>query len=422
LSLLIFNSEDTANSWLYLNNGASNNIDLALETKSFLVDDMLDFGTLSYPSFTDVDQDGLLDIIVGHTGYYEFYNPITFSPDYSSQLAYLRNVGDSNFPAYQLIDRDFNNLSSNSHLGLYPTFGDLDNDGDDDMLCGTLLGDVVYYENVATTGSIAQYNLIDTNFMGINNGSFAAPELYDLNEDGLLDLIIGVRDGTIKYHENIGSLSSAQFSSTPTNDTLSGLEYFNPFKNGFVRMTFGKTDSTNSTYGFVGTQDGNIQIFNEITQNLQKGDVFQKVDSLRTGLQLINIDVANTNFSDSLEWIAGEAPGGISLWGRSSTFIPPPIDSIIDTVGINEIEEQLSFKLYPNPAQNQLFLRFQKEINNEVMVSITDISGRLLAQNKYQNIISGQELSLNIQSINPGIYFISVYNGRNLSTRNVVIY
>ena len=54
-------------------------------------------------------------------------------------------------------------------------------------------------------------NLNDLTYTGIDVGSYATPQLIDLNRDGLLDLIIGERsgvdDGTyngINYYENTG--------------------------------------------------------------------------------------------------------------------------------------------------------------------------------------------------------------------------
>lgn len=410
-------SADTANNWLYLNNGSTNNLNLALETKSFLSEDMLDFGTLSYPSFIDVDQDGLLDVLVGHTGYFSFFNPINFQITYTSQLAYLRNVGDTNFPSYELVDRDFNNLSSNNQLGLYPTFGDLDGDGDEDMICGSINGKLSYFENVAPLGSEAQFSLVDSNYMLINNGSYSTPELYDLNADGLLDLVVGTQSGILRYHENIGSITSAQFADTPTNDTLGGIEYFNPYKNGFIRASFGVEGSTNQIHAFVSNQNGVIHVYNNIESNLHSGSTFNHVDSLRTNLQLASVDVANINFSDSLEWITGEAPGGVSIWGRSSTYTEPPQD----TVGLNETANNMGFTVFPNPANDHIFIKLNESINSKISVSLLDLSGRELKIQKTNALQPSQVLSINTQDIKSGIYLLAIYTNSKLFSKKIII-
>ena len=42
-------------------------------------------------------------------------------------------------------------------------------------------------------------------------GSFATPFIYDVNKDGLNDLIVGEQIGTINYFQNRGTMNSAIF-------------------------------------------------------------------------------------------------------------------------------------------------------------------------------------------------------------------
>ena len=48
-------------------------------------------------------------------------------------------------------------------------------------------------------------------FQSIDIGQFAHPQLIDVNEDGLTDLIIGEQDGSINYLPNNGTASNAIF-------------------------------------------------------------------------------------------------------------------------------------------------------------------------------------------------------------------
>ena len=410
-------SADTANSWLYLNSGATNDVDLTLQTKGFLVEDMIDLGSMSYPTFIDVNQDGLIDIMCGGIGYYTGYDYQTFQPDYTSSIAYYRNVGDTNFPEFELITRDYNSLSADNRVGLFPTFGDLDDDGDLDMVCGTISGELSYYENIAPAGGLPNFQEVDSNYMSISNGSYASPTLFDLNEDDLLDLVVGARDGTLSYHENIGSATSPQFDQVPTNDTLGGIEYLNPRKNGFIRVSFAVADSTDELYAYVGTQDGIVYIYNDITSNLAPNSEFLLHDSLRTGLQLINVDVANINYSDSLEWIAGEAAGGLSLWGRSSQYVAPPAD----TVGITENTAPASFVVFPNPASELINIRFDEATKSDLVLSVFDLTGRMVLQTKRTAVQANQTISLNTQSLSPGTYLLDVYMENKHQVKKVII-
>jgi hypothetical protein len=83
----------------------------------------------------------------------------------------------------------------------------LNNDGDIDMLLGNLSGQLSYYEN---TGSISAptFNLVTTNFGGINVGGYSAPALVDWDGDGDLDLLIGNALGRIEFWRNDGDVSN----------------------------------------------------------------------------------------------------------------------------------------------------------------------------------------------------------------------
>jgi hypothetical protein len=151
-------SENWSCAWYYKNVGLNNNVVLQFQTDTFLIDEMIDLGEGAYPAIADVSGDGLADLIVGNTGYY------VSSSLKKSGLAYFKNVGTSAKPAFQLMDRNYmgvgnmqvNNLPIQS---VAPTFGDLDGDGDLDMLVGDETGRLQYYSNTAGAGNAAAYTL-----------------------------------------------------------------------------------------------------------------------------------------------------------------------------------------------------------------------------------------------------------------------
>ena len=63
------------------------------------------------------------------------------------------------------------------------------------------------------------------------------------------------------------------------------------------------------------------------------------------------------------------------------------------------------YQLFPNPAETKLYLDFKKQLNNKVIIEVTDIKGRLVLQ---QQAILNAQISLNLDQIITGQYFIKV--------------
>ncbi|MGF1572541.1 MAG: FG-GAP repeat domain-containing protein [Sumerlaeia bacterium] len=96
----------------------------------------------------------------------------------------------------------------------HPALGDLDGDGDLDLLVGTEAGYLVHFKNTGTPES----PFFERQPVGpLGNGvlqSALAPTLADLDGDGDLDLFIGNEYGNTYFYENIGNATTPQFSQT----------------------------------------------------------------------------------------------------------------------------------------------------------------------------------------------------------------
>jgi hypothetical protein len=145
------------------------------------------------PEFGDLDGDGDMDLLVG---------------DFNGFIQYFENTSSGNNLTFTFIEEVGDiDLSGNS----VPTFGDLDNDGDLDMLIGQLNGSLVYYQNI---GSVTQYNFQASTFDDIQVENNSAPELFDVDGDGDLDLMLGSDDEGILDFRNRGSANTFEFQQT----------------------------------------------------------------------------------------------------------------------------------------------------------------------------------------------------------------
>jgi hypothetical protein len=211
-------SQNTKNNWLYPNNGSLNNPNWGTLDSAFLVSDMLDIGSAAKPALVDIDFDGDLDLVVGGKGLY------TAPSTYESRMLLYKNTGTNTAPAFTLTDTDLANAGYNN-LGasLSPTFGDLDGDFDPDMIVGTETGELFYYEN---TGSFTAHSFTYRgSLQSIDVGNFAAPALGDIDGDGDLDLLVGNELGAIAYYENTGSMPGAF---TLVDATWAGIDMTSP--------------------------------------------------------------------------------------------------------------------------------------------------------------------------------------------------
>ncbi|HOI32078.1 MAG TPA: VCBS repeat-containing protein, partial [Bacteroidales bacterium] len=178
-------TENVNNVWLYLNEGTENESDFRLVQRDFLQEEMLDFGSGAYPLLADMDGDGSNDLLVGNWGTYQFswYVGGTLFSRQQSQLSYFKGFSTENTDVFQLENNNYGNLFSKNLRGLYPAAGDLNGDGLTDLLVGNELGTVIYLQQQAN----GIFWEAAESFMQIDVGSYSAPQLFDLDRDGILD-------------------------------------------------------------------------------------------------------------------------------------------------------------------------------------------------------------------------------------------
>ncbi|WP_369177724.1 FG-GAP-like repeat-containing protein [Candidatus Thiodubiliella endoseptemdiera] len=166
----------------------------------------IDVGYYSTPTLADIDGDGDLDLVVGKD---------------DGTLKYYQNTGSTSSPAYEA-KTGGNNPFNGIDVGIYsaPTLADIDSDGDLDLVVGENDGTLKYYQNTGTTSNPAYEAKTgdDNPFNGINAGYSSSPILVDIDGDGDLDLVVGERNGTLKYYQNTGTTSSPAYEAKTGND------------------------------------------------------------------------------------------------------------------------------------------------------------------------------------------------------------
>ncbi|HEY3251536.1 MAG TPA: FG-GAP-like repeat-containing protein, partial [Ignavibacteria bacterium] len=109
-----------------------------------------------------------------------------------------------------------------------PSLGDLDGDGDPDMLVGNRAGVIYYYRNNGSVGN-PSFALVSNNYAGINVFFTSAPAIVDINSDSDKDLFVGNTKGGLYFYENWDVFGIKQIGTEIPNDFKLYQNYPNPF-------------------------------------------------------------------------------------------------------------------------------------------------------------------------------------------------
>ena len=420
-------AESFKSNWLYKNQGTNNQPVFSFEQEDFLQKDMLDFGTAAFPVLYDIDNDGLKDLFVGNIGYRDtsyMQNGILQSV-FVSKIAFFKNQGTLNNPVFKLISRNFASISALHLQGVYPAFGDLNNDGKAEMIIGNADGKLHLYTNMATVAN-PDFVLSQSTYQNIDVGEFSTPQLFDINKDGLLDLVIGerqnfwkdaanniiARKGNLNYFKNTGTLSNPVF--TQITDSLGGVDItnYNISNFGFSTPCLFRT-SANETRLFVGNEEGKIYYYKNIDNNLN--GIFSFTDTLsfvqgNTEYQITEgsrsgIAVADINNDGFLDAFIGNAAGGISFFKGS------PLNTSIEVV---VVKNDTDIEIYPNPCNDYFNIKFSNSKASFLYgIEIYDIYGKIKIKKTINHLT---DFNINTSSLSQGIYSCRIYlmDSRNL--------
>lgn len=397
-------SENYKSVWMYENMGDNNYPQFYFEMDNFLQYDMIDVGSGAYPVLADYNGDGLLDLFISNYGYYiySWYDEyMILHSVYYSAVALFRNSGSNTEPEFNQVTHNFADLQKLMVTGLYPTFGDLDGDNDEDMIVGQANGTLLYLENTAGAGQEMTLGPPQANYQNIDVGAYSAPQLYDLNGDGKLDMIVGEESGNLNYYENSGSAANPQF--TLVTDSLGKINVTNPNLSytGYSTPCFFKNQN-NQTELMVGSEEGKLFYYKNIDGNLTgefiendslflllNGEPLDISNGIRTGAAIAELD--NDGF---YELIVGNYSGGVNYYAG----VPAPVS------GKSEVyQSESEMKVWPNPATNILQVQFVKSTYVTGTMEIFDITGRSV---KTVEIDCNGKINLNIDELHPGTYFI----------------
>ncbi|MFI5400092.1 MAG: FG-GAP repeat domain-containing protein [SAR324 cluster bacterium] len=164
--------------------------------------DILDAGSFAAPLFADVDGDGLPDLfLAGDREQMALYMGRLKDPkDRRAGLELW--IGDDNV----LQVRSLSAYDTRAHVAS----GDLFGKGRADLAVGTASGQILVYEN-AGGQDLPSFRSAGGPVLPVPQRGFSAPALADVDGDGLLDLIVGDRNGRLEWIKNVGTKTSPKW-------------------------------------------------------------------------------------------------------------------------------------------------------------------------------------------------------------------
>ena len=204
---------------------------------------------------------------------------------------------------------------------------DWNNDGMMDLIFGGGCGTIYYYERLAD-GSLQSMPNIKSNGSQIDVGFISCPALYDWNGDGLIDLLAGrefYNGGSIRLYPNTGSTGLPSFSGYTAMSSTSGIiqkwrsapQMGDLDADGLVDLVLAACD----TGPFDGVSDGPNWGWVYFYRNIGTNDAPVLADPVQLygGEELIynyhhNICLFDWNNDGALDILSGDFNGDIRLY------------------------------------------------------------------------------------------------------------
>jgi hypothetical protein len=188
---------------------------------------------------------------------------------------------------------------------------------------------------------------------------------------------------------------------------------------GFQMIDIRKSDNAN-VKGFLAktSQAANIGI-DTITIG---GRVYAEHNAILTS-NVINVKwkAPATDLGNIVFYAAGNAvntggsPGGDNGTASVSVQLASPITS-----SLNELAENISIAVSPNPTPSMVAVRLESTVNKAVKIQVVDITGRAVFSDKWGISIGTNQRSIDLKDFSKGVYMVQIIEGQDVVSKKVI--
>ena len=310
-----------------------------------------------------------------------------------SRLTYFKNVGNSQKPVFQMVDDDFCHLGFWGLTGLVPAFADLDGDDRMELLVGTSEGRLLLFDHDG--------NVLDDDYLHYGK-PWSAPFFYDVDGDKVDDLVVGNATGRLTFYKGEFGIRNSEFRSRERvfiklTDFWGGVDV-----RDYATSYYGYSVPTlfywgNDVFLAVGSESGKLFLFMDIS--IEENAVFQDVTDLwpvfcesmpKTYGMRSSVALGYFNKDCLIDIIVGNFGGGLQLFNS---------EIAVNNLAVVENQNDVEVLAYPNPVSTHLHVITSSASELRVM----DLSGRIIMEQK----TTVPETTVDVTDLAPGVYLLN---------------